>query len=137
MDAWVFLHLPSLGAVSFVRCGEDINHLPKSCPGRVAICKAEEYRRKQLQERLKVGTRCVPSILSLPGTADGVQPQHCPACPVCLLDSSRDREAMTPWFLLPTVSTVPERAFGRGIWPLSVQVRHTRFTEENRWGQGE
>lgn len=62
--------------------------------------------------------------------ADGEQPQHCPACPVCLLDSSRDREAMTPWFLLPTVSTVPERAFGWGIWPLSAQVRHTGFTEE-------
>lgn len=74
MDAWIFffpLHLPNLEAGSFVKWGEDINYLPKSCPGPVAICKAEENQRKQLQGRLKAGMRysSIPGLPEMAGPA--------------------------------------------------------------------
>lgn len=56
-----FLGLPHPWAVPFVKLEEEVNYLLKSCPERVAICKAGENQRETASKKIECETGMFPA----------------------------------------------------------------------------
>lgn len=78
----------------FVKLGEEVNYLPKPCPGRVAVCKARENQRETTSQKIDVGTGCVPASQACLEWPSKQLLHHCPAGPVYLVDRSSDRQGV-------------------------------------------